>query len=68
MLADDLLPDAAAAAAFIGVTRRKVYHMVEAGSLPVVRKGSRLYFRRSELERAFSSDTPAAANDVGAAR
>ncbi len=56
MLAQDLLPGADAAAAFIGVTRRAVYHLVEAGHLPAVRKGRRLYFRRSELERAFSSE------------
>jgi excisionase family DNA binding protein len=56
MLAQDLLPGADAAAEFIGVTRRAVYHLVEAGHLPAVRKGRRLYFRRSELERAFSSD------------
>lgn len=59
MLADDLLPGAKAAAAFLGMTTRAVYHMVEAGRLPVVRKGRRYYFRRSELERAFSSDTAA---------
>lgn len=56
MLAEDLLPGADAAAAFIGVTRRAVYHLVEGGHLPAVRKGRRLYFRRSELERAFSSE------------
>jgi len=56
MLANDLLPGANAAAAFIGVTPRAVYHLVETGHLPVVRKGRKLYFRRSELERTFSSD------------
>jgi excisionase family DNA binding protein len=56
MLANDLLPGANAAAIFIGVSPRAVYHLVEAGHLPVVRKGRRLYFRRSELERAFSAD------------
>ena len=55
MLADDLLPGANAAAAFIGVTPRQLYHLVEAGHLPAIRKGKRLYFRKSELERAFSS-------------
>lgn len=53
MLADDLLSGAGAAAAYIGVTPRAVYHMVEAGELPVIRKGRRLYFRKSELEAAF---------------
>jgi len=55
MLADDLLPGANAAAAFIGVTRRAVYHLVEAGHLPAIKKGRKLYFRKTELERAFSS-------------
>ena len=55
MLADDLLPGANAAAAFIGVTPRAVYHLVEAGNIPVIRIGAKLYFRRSELNRAFSS-------------
>lgn len=56
MLSDDLLPGANAAADFIGVTPRAVYHLVEAGHLPVIRKGKRLYFRKSELEQAFRSE------------
>lgn len=55
ILADDLLTGAAAAASFIGVGQRAIYHMVEAGQLPVIRKGRRLYFRKTELEAAFSS-------------
>lgn len=58
MLANDLLSGANAAAAFVGLTPRAVYHMVEAGHLPAIRKGKRLYFRKSELEAAFR--TPAA--------
>jgi excisionase family DNA binding protein len=54
-LAEDLLPRAIAAAAYIGVTPRAVYHLVEGGHLPAIRKGRRLYFRKSELERAFSA-------------
>jgi len=53
MLANDLLTGANAAAAFVGLTPRAVYHMVEAGHLPAIRKGKRLYFRKSELEAAF---------------
>ena len=53
MLANDLLSGANAAAAFVGLTPRAVYHMVEAGHLPAIRKGKRLYFRKSELEAAF---------------
>lgn len=56
MLTDDLLPGAEAAAAYIGLTRRAIYHMVDAGHLPVIRKGKRLYFRKSELEAAFRSE------------
>jgi excisionase family DNA binding protein len=55
MLKDDLLAGANQAAAYIGVTPRAVYHLVEADRLPVVRLGKRLYFRKSELERAFSA-------------
>lgn len=56
MLSNDLLSGARAAAEYIGVTPRIVYHLVEQGSLPVIRKSNRLYFRKSELERAFSSE------------
>jgi excisionase family DNA binding protein len=52
-LADDLLAGADAAAAFTGLTRRVIYHLVDAGTIPVTRIGRRLYFRRSELERVF---------------
>jgi len=56
VLANDLLSGAEAAAAYIGVKPRAVYHLVEAGQLPVIKKGRKLYFRRSELDRAFSSE------------
>jgi excisionase family DNA binding protein len=55
MLSDDLLAGAEAAAHYAGLTPRAVYHLVEAGQLPVIRKGRRLFFRKSELDRAFSS-------------
>lgn len=55
LLSDDLLSGAGEAAAFTGLPRRAIYHMAESGALPVIRKGRRLYFRRSELERAFRS-------------
>ena len=57
MLSDDLLAGAEAAAAFVGITPRANYHLVESQNLPVIRKGKRLYFRKSELERAFTSET-----------
>jgi len=56
MLADDLLPGAKAASKFLGLSARKVYQLSEDGHLPVVRVAGRLYFRKSELERIFSSD------------
>ncbi len=35
------------------IKARQIYHMVENGHLPVIRKGRSMYFRRSELEAAF---------------
>lgn len=57
MLSDDLIKGAKAVETETGgvITARQVYHMVEAGQLPVIRKGRVLYFRRSELEAAFRS-------------
>lgn len=52
----DLLNGATSAAAYLGLTRRQIYMLVDQGLVPCVRKGRRLYFRKSELERAFSSD------------
>lgn len=56
MLSVDLIDGAAKAAAYTGLSQRAIYHMVEAGLLPVIRKGRRLYFRKSELEAAFRSE------------
>ena len=55
MLKDDLIEGAEAAAAFCGLRPRQIYNWAESGRLPVVRIGRKLFFRRSELERAFSS-------------
>jgi excisionase family DNA binding protein len=55
MLTDDLLAGAKAAATFTGLSQRTIYHLTENGQLPYIRKGGRLYFRKSELEMAFSS-------------
>lgn len=57
MLSQDLLSGASAAAAFVGVTSRAIYHMTEQGHLPVIRMGKRLFYRKSELEAAFRSDS-----------
>ena len=55
MLASDLLAGATAAANYAGLPARAIYHLVETGHLPVIRKGRRLYFRKSELDAAFTS-------------
>lgn len=61
MLKDDLITGAKDAAEYLGRTRSAIYHMVENGDLPVIRKGNRLYFRKSELEAAFRSNLNQAA-------
>lgn len=56
-LATDLLQGARAAAEFTfgdAKKQRLIYNMVEQGHVPVVRKGKRLFFRKSDLRRAFS--------------
>lgn len=55
LLADDLLSGAKAAAEYLGETERAVYNMADKGLLPCIRKGRKLYFRRSELQDAFRS-------------
>lgn len=49
----DLIQGAMNAAAFTGLSRRKIYQLVEQGHVPSIRKGRRLYFRKSELDVAF---------------
>jgi len=58
MLANDLIKGAKAVEAETGgmISQRQVYHLVEHGHLPVIRKGRSMYFRRSELEAAFRSE------------
>jgi len=51
----DLIEGATDAAVFTGLSRRKIYRLAEQGHVPVIRKGRRLYFRKSELESAFKS-------------
>lgn len=52
----DLIPGAQGAAEYLGISRSQVYHLVNQGHLPAIRKGRSLYFRKSELEAAFQSD------------
>lgn len=55
-LSDDLIKGAKAAAEHTGLTEKQIYHLVEKGGLPVIRLGTRvLYFRKSDLELAFST-------------
>lgn len=61
MLNADLIHGAAAAAEFTGLPRRTIYNMVEKEQLPHIKRGRRLFFRRSELEAAFRSDSSEAA-------
>jgi excisionase family DNA binding protein len=56
MLADDLIAGAKGAAGYSGLTERTIYHLVETKRLPVTKMGGRLYFRKSELEKAFSAE------------
>ena len=54
-LSDDLLDGASAAAAYLGLKPRTVYRLTETGDLPVIRKGRKLFYRKSDLERAFQA-------------
>ncbi|HEY9091746.1 helix-turn-helix domain-containing protein [Parasphingorhabdus sp.] len=55
-IADDLLTGIPAAAEFLGRTPRAVYHLVANERIPFIRNGRRLYFRKSELDAAFTGD------------
>lgn len=55
-LADDLLQGAEAAGKYLGLERRTIYRMVEAGEIPHVRKGKKIFFRKSALDKAFSAE------------
>lgn len=55
MLSDDLLRGAKAAADYLGENPRAIYHMTYNGTLPCIRKGGKLYFRKTELDDAFRS-------------
>lgn len=52
-LKNDLLDGAKAAADFLGLPQRTVYHLASQGRIPATRLGAKLYFRRSELDAAF---------------
>ncbi len=52
-LSEDLLDGATAAAEYLGLKPRVVYRLTEAGNLPVIKLGRRLFYRKSELDRVF---------------
>lgn len=54
-LSDDLIKGTPAAAAYCGLDPRTIYHLVEIGELPAIKKGKVLFFRKSELDAAFRS-------------
>ena len=57
-LSEDLLNGAGDAAEFVfgnRAKRRAIYRMTEAGELPVIKKGRRLFYRKSDLDRAFQA-------------
>lgn len=60
MLCDDLIKGAAAAAEYLGpaFNRNSVYHMAKTGQLPSIKRGSLLFFRKSDLDRAFTAEQP----------
>lgn len=55
VLSEDLLDGAAAAAAYVGLKPRTIYRLAEINEIPVIRKGGKLFFRKSELDKAFAS-------------
>ncbi|OAO01662.1 hypothetical protein A8B75_14980 [Sphingomonadales bacterium EhC05] len=55
MLNQDLVQGAKNAAKYAGLPPRTIYALVDKGRLPVIRMGKSLYFRKSELDAAFSS-------------
>jgi excisionase family DNA binding protein len=56
MLKDDLLQGAQAAADYTGLNRRTIYSLIASDSLKHTKIGKLLFFRKSELDAAFSSE------------
>ena len=55
MLSEDLIRGARGAAEYTGLPVRTIYHMTEKSLLPVIRKGRALFYRKSDLDLAFTS-------------
>ena len=52
-LHDDLIAGGAAIAAYIGQSERATWHLIYLQEIPVIRKGRRIFARKSELELTF---------------
>lgn len=59
-LAEDLLSGAEQIGRFGGWSRRETYHLIENGHIPVIRKGRKIFARKSELAKSFSATAVAA--------
>lgn len=49
-----------AAATYLGRTPRAIYHLVERGQIPCIRRGRRVFFDRVELDRWMVSGATSA--------
>mgnify|MGYP003627564797 CR=1 FL=1 len=59
---DDLTDPTTLAAESNGMlSRQSIYRMIEKGFIPAIRKGRKIFIRRSEVEAAFKSDNNQAA-------
>lgn len=56
MLNNDLLRGAKQASHYLGLKPRWIYGLCAKDAIPFARIGGRLYFRKSELDRAFSGE------------
>ncbi|WP_422346195.1 helix-turn-helix domain-containing protein [Parasphingorhabdus sp.] len=43
------------------LSRQSIYRMIDKGYLPAIKKGRKIFIRRSEVEAAFKSDSEQAA-------
>lgn len=54
MLRDDLMRGAEAAAGYSGLSRKSIYSLCERGFIPHVKLGGVLFFRKIQLDIAFT--------------
>lgn len=55
VLKDDLLSGAKAIADYIGESPMTTYRLVAKGDIPAIRKGRKIFARKSEIDAAFRS-------------